>query len=108
MFDSESGANETDVQQAIPVAGSLTALNVRLDGITGPPASGDSYTITVRLNGADTGLTCTISEIARTCADLADTITVAAGDLITIGVIPSSPARPTARSLRWTALFSAQ
>ncbi|HKW02267.1 MAG TPA: hypothetical protein VJN96_20760 [Vicinamibacterales bacterium] len=108
MFDSESVPNENDVQQALPFVGTLSALRVRLDGIAGPLASGDSYTITVRLNGADTALTCVVSEVATTCGDLGDTATVAAGDLISIAVIPSTPARPAARSLRWTALFTAQ
>jgi hypothetical protein len=43
MFDSESGANESDVQQALPMAGKLSGMRVRLDGIAGPAGSGDAY-----------------------------------------------------------------
>ncbi len=108
MFDSESGANESAVQQVLPTGGTLSGLRVRLDGIVGPVGSGETYTITMRVNGADTALACVLLEATTTCADLADTVTVAADDLVAIRVVPSAPSRPSARSLRWTAQFSAQ
>ena len=50
-------------------------------------------------------VTCTIADTAVTCSNLAATTTFAAGDLITVLVTPAGT--PTARIMRWSALFTA-
>jgi hypothetical protein len=106
MLDSLRTATESIAQQEITVAGTLSKLRVRIDGAAGTAGSGKSYTITVRVNGLDTAVTCTILETATTCSDSAHTLTLNAGDLISLGVVPSA-SNPTVRALRWTAQFSA-
>jgi hypothetical protein len=56
------------------------------------PGAGNSVTITLRANGADTGVSCTISETATTCSSTA-TALVGAGSALALK-ISSSPATP--------------
>jgi len=100
MFNAGRFTNESDAQQIVPVGGSLSRLYVRLNG---SPGSGDSYTFTVRRNGADTSLSCTISGSATDCSDTADSVQLQAGDLIAIAAVPTSS--PTGRQMSWTARF---
>lgn len=46
--------------------------------------AGTSRTLTLRVNGADTALTCTIGAGAATCNDTSDTVALAAHDLVNI------------------------
>ena len=106
MFDNFRSATESAVQQVVAVAGTLSNFQVRIDGTAGAAASTRSYTMTVRQNGANTSVTCTILETATSCADTTNTVTFAASDLISIGVVPTA-LNPTARAMHWTAQFSA-
>jgi hypothetical protein len=107
MLNSLSTATESAAQQAVPIAGTLSKLQTRLDGNAGAASSGKSYVVTVRKNGVSTGVTCTILETATTCSDIANTVAFAAGDLISVLVTPSA-SNPTARAMHWSAQFSAQ
>jgi hypothetical protein len=105
MFNSNSSATEAAVNVAIPVAGVLSNLDVRLDGTVG--AAPRSYTFNIRINGVDAGNpTCTISGASTSCTDALTSVAVAAGDLVSIRVVPSAT-NPTARPMRWSARFSA-
>jgi hypothetical protein len=105
MFNSLVNANEAFVNVAVPVAGTLSNLDVRLNGTVG--AAPRSYTFNVRVNGVDVGTpTCTISGALTSCTDAVTSVAVGAGDLVSIRVVPSATA-PTARMMRWSARFSA-
>ncbi len=101
MFNAGRSATESDVQQSMPMAGTVSNFYVILDG---SPGNNNWYTFVVRKNGADTPVTCTISDTDTTGSDLSNSVSFAAGDYISIMVTPAS--RPTARSMRWTAEFS--
>lgn len=96
-------ATESSRTGIIPHALTLSSLQVSL---TGAPGGTASWTFTVRKNGADTTLTCTITGSATTGNDFKDNVSFAAGDTIDLEVIPSgSPAAPT--QLAWSAQQSA-
>jgi outer membrane protein assembly factor BamB len=101
MFDTGLSDTESDVQQAMPVAGTVSNFYVNLDG---SPSSGNSYTFVVRKNGADTAVTCDISGTDTTGSDLSNSVSFNVGDYISIMVTPAT--MPMARSMRWTAQFS--
>jgi len=101
MFNAGVSNAEGEVQQFLPTAGTVSNFYVILNT---DPGNGKSYTFVVRKNGADTPVTCTISDTDTTGSDLTNSVSFAAGDYISIMVTPAS--RPTARSMRWTAEFS--
>lgn len=85
-----SGNAEADQRFPSPIAG--TARNLYVNSNSAPGA-GETYTITLRLNGANTSVTCTISgAAATTCSDTSNTATVAAADRITFSVVASAGA----------------
>ena len=67
-------------------------------------AGTQSYTITLRENAVDTGVSCTISETSTTCTD-ADSITSTALDRLSYSVVPSGT--PTATAIRVSLVGSA-
>jgi len=77
-----------------PVAGVFA--NLLITGVVAPGA-GKSWTFTVRKNGVDTALTVTISDTATSARDSTHTVSVAAGDSVTLQAVPSGS--PTAISL---------
>jgi len=62
------------------------------------PSAG-TWTIHVRDDTNDTGITCTITGGATTCEDLSNTATIAKGSRVTIGATGSSS--PTAAAEMW-------
>ena len=103
-FYSNVSANETAVNQIMVIPGELSYLYVRLDN---SPGGTTSYTFTVRKNGVDSTLSCTIIGSATSCMDIdpSHSLIFDAGDLISIKAVPSSP-NPAARAMRWTAKFA--
>ena len=93
---------EPDAQFFLHFPGSLSKLTV---GLVNSPGASFSYTVTVRKNGADTVVLCSITGTATACVDNTHTVTFAAGDYIDIQVVPSS-GNPAGTPLRWTAKFS--
>lgn len=104
-FYSHVSASEDAVNQIMMISGEMSYLYVRLNN---SPGGTNSYTFTIRKNGLDSTLTCTILGSATSCSDTdpAHSVTFDAGDLISVKAVPSSPA-PTARAMRWTAKFAA-
>jgi hypothetical protein len=102
MFNSALNASNTAVEVAVPVAGSITSLDVRLNDTAG--AAPRSYMFAVSVNGVASTVACSISGAATSCAS-ANSVAVVAGDRISIQVTPSSPA-PTGRTMRWSAQFT--
>ncbi|MFA5054289.1 MAG: hypothetical protein WC565_09535, partial [Parcubacteria group bacterium] len=79
---------ENDVRQVCPTAGTIKNLYVSLS--IDPGTSPDAYTFTLRKNGADTALTCTIVANDTTGNDTAHTVAVVAGDVLTMSIVPVS------------------
>jgi hypothetical protein len=50
------------------------------------PAAGDDWTMTLRDDGANTTLTCQISDTATTCTDIANTPTITAGSKLNLDI----------------------
>lgn len=71
----------------IPTAGVLR--NLRFYASTAPGA-GKSWAITVMKNNSAQALTCTIADTNTTASDLSNSVTVAAGDTISIKVVTTS------------------
>src|SRR5205809_871138 len=99
-----ANTSEALVQQEMTVAGTLSNLRIRLSATAG--GTGASYTFTVRKNATSTSVTCTITDGASTCSDATNSVTFAAGDLISIQAVPSTTVVPTDNlDVRWTARY---
>lgn len=91
----------TPASVIVPTPGTLSGLRVAL---TGSPASGKSYALTLVVNGTDSALTATVADTATTAADTTHSVTVAAGDLIALKIVPAGT--PTARGPKTGLLFT--
>jgi hypothetical protein len=100
-FVDGADASEAEVRVRIPVNGEISNLFVILDEA---PVTG-TWDFTLRLDGADTPLGCSISLTATTCEDTTDSVAVSQGQVISIEVTPTLA--PTATEMRWTATFDA-
>jgi len=82
--ESEPGAGDVYV----PFSCTVSALLVRGQEVNASALATDSSTFTVRHNGLDTAMHCTVNNssavdgAAATCSDTADTFSVTAGDLL--------------------------
>lgn len=99
-FGFNSSATEADMLFPIPAAGTVKSLYAMANGAAG---GSQSWVITVRKNGVDTALTCTMSDPAVTASDVTHSFTVVAGDQISIKTVASAGA--TTRKLAMTCLF---
>jgi hypothetical protein len=82
----------------------LTDFFVALSKAPGLLASGRSFIFTLRKNGADTSVACTVFETASACTDLAHSVDYAAGDLISIGItLTGSPNPPI---MNWSGIYT--
>lgn len=76
---------ESDVQNGIPVNATVVNLFVQQSVAIG---SGNTAVYTLRKNGSDQALTCTIAGVSATsCSDTADSFNVAQVDLLSISVV---------------------
>ena len=75
-----SGASEDRAAAVAPVAMTITNLTFKL---TSPPGVGNARTLTLRVNGVNTVLSCTITGLATACS-LAGNVAVAALDSISV------------------------
>lgn len=82
-------------------AGTITNLQVSQNAA---PGGGASYTYTLFKNGAGQALTCQISAAATTCSDNVHSVSVAAGDVVNMQVVPAST--PAAMHPLWGAQFN--
>jgi hypothetical protein len=90
--------NEADVEQEMPAAGTFEGFRARLSTA---PGLGE-WTFTVRKNGADTGITCTISGAATSCA-AGSSGSFVEGDTMSVKAVPTAGAASSA--MRWTARY---
>jgi hypothetical protein len=103
----EDDTDETRVLTPIPLSGVISRFYVRGDADIG--VAGDTYTFRLRVNQTDSTITCQIVGAGGTelsCSDLTNSVTVSAGDLISISAFePSGGVDPANMRFRWTARF---
>src|SRR3990167_8213085 len=80
--------------------GTVKNLRILLDV---SPGSGTSYTFTVRKNGSNASLACSIADTATSCQDSTNSFSVSGGDLLTIESSPSGT--PASVLVKWTTVF---
>jgi hypothetical protein len=101
MTTSASTTTESSVQLVMPVAGTVSNLAVNLG--TAPGTGGAKWAFTVRKAGADTVVTCPISNSnsLTSCSDPTNKVEFTAGELLSLKVKPTnSPANWG--SIRWS------
>lgn len=77
-----ASTNATEANSNVPMpSGKASKLVVNL---TVAPGTGQSATLTLRKNLANTALTCTVSGTSTTCTDTVDSVTFSDGDLLSI------------------------
>jgi hypothetical protein len=87
--DDDSGTDEADYELVLPAGGVLDRLIVKTEAAPGTSAT---LTLTVRKNGVDTGVTCTISgSFSRQAFDLSNSVVFDAGDRCSIAVRATGP-----------------
>ena len=85
MFSDEGDkTDEARTQQALPLNGVVSDLYVRVD-----PSPTGEYAFTVRKNGVDTAVTCTVAGATTGCSDQSNSVAFDSGDLITLKATPS-------------------
>ncbi len=89
----EISGGESQVQNYWLVDGTFSNLIVTLNNA---PGVGKSWAFTVRKNGSDTSVTCTISDAATTARDTTHSFSVAPGDRLALKWVPTGT--PTAPS----------
>jgi hypothetical protein len=68
--------------------GTLSVKMLSAPGSGAGGSSSDNYVFNVRKNGANTGITCTVTGTsATTCSDATHTVAVAVGDLISLQAV---------------------
>lgn len=97
----DSAADTTEVFIPCPASGTLRALYVK--ATTGPTVS-SGHTFTVRKNGVDTTMTCTMAFATTTAQDTSNSVSVTAGDTISIKTTgtPTAGAINVIASLRFS------
>lgn len=85
------------------VASAGTLKNLRVE-LSAAPGAGKSYAFTLRLNQANTSVTCTVSGTATACTDTSNTATVAAGDTVSLMEVGSGT--PGAAAAQTSLTFS--
>lgn len=93
-------ATEAAREQLVGASGKLKNLRVELNDA---PGAGTSYVFTVRVNGADSELTCAIVSAATSKSDTTHEATVSPGDRVCLECDPVNT--PAARQARWTIMF---
>ena len=73
----------------IPVSGTLKNLYVELLTAPANGAGTQSYTFKLYVNDSASIITCTISEAATTCNDLSNTVSINAGDTLSMESVPA-------------------
>ncbi|MEP7234129.1 MAG: hypothetical protein ABI778_02420 [Ignavibacteriota bacterium] len=87
------GDNGIENKTQIVITRAATLQNLYIN-LTAAPGAGASKTVTVRVNGVNTALTVTVAGAATAGNNTANTVSVAAGDLLSIQVIHSAGPAP--------------
>lgn len=91
IFAGTAGANATEalVSSPVPVAMTIDKLYASYNTA---PVGAQTYIATMRKNGVDTTLTCTVTGAATSCNDTTHSFTVIAGDLVDAKIVASATA----------------
>lgn len=96
--------SEVNARQTIPTGGTLKNLYVALSVDPGDPGGPDGYSFTLTVNGSASALTATIYANDTAGNDTANTVSVSAGDMVSIAVAPlNAPA--SAPRVNWGMVF---
>ena len=98
-----TSSTQSSVEQRMPVGGTVDQFAVRLSN--DPGSSPNSWAFTVMNATTASTVTCSISGTSVSCNDLTHSVSFAAGDLLSIRLVPNSD--PDNTSVRWTARFTA-
>ena len=102
------GVREATAESVLASSGTLRNLYVKGSNDTAAPATAD-LTFTVRKNGADTGVTCTMPGTSLPaftvgiCSDTVHSVTFASGDTLSISVVETGTLPGV--SVSWTAQY---
>jgi len=91
-FLQTQSATENLIYWTAPRSGTFRNLYIN---VTNSPGAGQSYVFTLRVNGADTSVTCTISDSATSCNDTTHTAAITAGQTYSIKSVSSATATGT-------------
>jgi hypothetical protein len=86
------GAAETVEANAAVAAGQSGTISNFVFNVTTSPGGPNSWTVTLRKNGASTSVTCTISGNATSCSDSTHSVSFSAGDTIDVMAVPNAGA----------------
>ncbi len=100
MFAGNQSGTERLVQNIMPTGGTVNSFYVFIETAPGGAAS---WTFTLRKNGVDTAVTCTVAGTAQICSDTAHSAAYVAGDLVSVR--ESSAGGPNNSAGQWTAVF---
>jgi hypothetical protein len=78
----------TESTQQVLYLGAVLAHSLRVK-VSVAPAGVTSWAVTLRDDGVDTALTCTITGAATTCADTTNAPSIGAGSLMTLKIVPA-------------------
>jgi len=104
IYLSTAGSNAVEADIEFPIPFDCTLRNLRAHA-TGAPGAGESYAYTLRKNGADTALTCTISDSATDGADTANAVAASAGDRICNKLVTSAGAAVVKHTVSFEAML---
>ena len=94
-------ASESIARTPMAVSGTLSNFHVGVDGGT---AAGKNWILTVRKNGANTSVTCTVVGPATTCSDSTHTASFNAGEDLSISIVASGG--PGSKPMSWSAKYT--
>ena len=85
-------ATESDTKGVFAASGTIKDLRILLAADPDNGAATQSYTFKIRVNEAEPGstLTCAVSDGQTSCQDLVNSVSVTAGDYVSIEVVPAN------------------
>lgn len=91
--------NDAAARNVVPVAGTAKTFYAN---VATAPGAGKSWAFTLYKNGSATSSTCTIADAATDCSDVTHTVSLVAGDTISIESVPSgTPTNPVDIRFAW-------
>lgn len=105
----DANTEEAKIRMPSPITGTVRGLRILTR--TGPDngAGSQQYTFTLRINGANTAMTCSIAETNTSCADVTHTATINAGDAFTIMAQESGAGTPNNNvTAAWSLIIDTQ
>ena len=100
-FEMGNSNVEGTVSMAFPVSGTISHLQVFVQG---SPGAGKSWTLTIRVAGTNSSVTCTITGAATRCSDLVNTAAITANQTLSVRISPTGG--PGSKPLHWRAIVS--